>query len=49
MSVPEILNYIFDMLAFISQFTLDDQCQHDNPQEGAQKKTQLKFVGLLFY
>ncbi len=39
MSVPEILNYIFDMLALLPQFTSDDQCQRDNPQQRAQKKT----------
>lgn len=39
MSVPEILNYIFDMLAVLSQLTSDDQCQRDNPQQRAQKNT----------
>lgn len=36
MSVPEI-HYIIDMLALPSQFTSNDKCQGENPQQRVQK------------
>lgn len=41
MPVPEI-HYISDMLALPSQFTSDDKCQGENPQQRVQKAAVLK-------